>query len=171
MRNSTPWIAKEHRPICILQDPKPCICCDVTLRTWIQFLAIAKMKLEDTLFGIWWEFKPWTWYSPNGWAIKCQKSVPNMVEARGYIQAFCNHLNPVISSLKDEQYSQEGSQYHFHAVTILLMMTSGQCHLEVLIICHNLKNQAWRGGLHYQLFGRNSRSLHKLSCKVWSPTK
>ncbi|RYR14942.1 hypothetical protein Ahy_B04g071667 [Arachis hypogaea] len=55
------------------------------------------------------------------------QSVLKMVEGLGYFQASCNHLNPVISSLKDEQYSQEGPQYCFRAVTISLMMTSFQC--------------------------------------------
>ena len=75
-------------------------------------------------------------------------SVSKMVEALEYnIQASCHHLNPVISSLKDEQYSLEGSQCHFHVVIIPLMMTSGQCHLGVLLTWHILKNQAQREGL------------------------
>jgi len=39
----------------------------------------------------------------------------DLVEALEYIQAFCNHLNLVISNLRDEPYTQEGSQYHFLA--------------------------------------------------------
>jgi hypothetical protein len=45
-----------------------------------------------------------------------------MVEAVGYIQVFFNHLNQVISSLRDELYSQEGSQYCFLVVKVPSMM-------------------------------------------------
>lgn len=54
------------------------------------------------------------------------KNSLKMVVIVEYIQAFYNHLNQVISNLRDELGSHKGSQYCFLAVKVSSMMTNYQ---------------------------------------------
>lgn len=62
-------------------------------------------------------------------------------EVVGYFQVFCNHLNQVISSLRDELYSQEASQRCFLAMKVASMMARNQCFLGFLLNCYSQNNQ------------------------------